>query len=226
MVRLWWSPWVRWLTTQRHHLGLRHHSPTPHGAAVVAVPSFDRHHDGGLAADRPYSTPIQIKSTTRLRDEDESGGDDDDDEGGVACRRCWWCDGVDRDDGDGVVVATSLPEKVTGKTAGGDAGNGEEGGRRILDSLPLVMPYITILKNPPIPPPTIVPPSSMLSPMFNPQEFFLPEELLPLKNEGTEGAVGLIRWFERTESVFSRSNYTEDYKVEFVTGTLTEEALS
>ncbi|GKE62875.1 hypothetical protein Tco_1513242 [Tanacetum coccineum] len=33
----------------------------------------------------------------------------------------------------------------------------------------------------PIPPPTIVPPSSMLSPMFNPQEFFLLEELLPLK---------------------------------------------
>ncbi|GJS41738.1 reverse transcriptase domain-containing protein [Tanacetum coccineum] len=29
-----------------------------------------------------------------------------------------------------------------------------------------------------IPPPTIVPPSSMLSTMFNPQEFFLPEELL------------------------------------------------
>ncbi|GJS51869.1 hypothetical protein Tco_0625231 [Tanacetum coccineum] len=27
----------------------------------------------------------------------------------------------------------------------------------------------------PIPPPTIVPPSSMLSPMFNPQEFFLPD---------------------------------------------------
>ncbi|GJX63884.1 hypothetical protein Tco_0296784 [Tanacetum coccineum] len=36
-------------------------------------------------------------------------------------------------------------------------------------------------KESPIPPPTIVPPSSMLSPMFNPQEFFLPEELLPLK---------------------------------------------
>ncbi|GKA68760.1 hypothetical protein Tco_0768677 [Tanacetum coccineum] len=35
-----------------------------------------------------------------------------------------------------------------------------------------------------IPPPTIVPPSSMLSPMFNPQEFFLPEELLPLKKQG------------------------------------------
>ncbi|GKA30781.1 hypothetical protein Tco_0717086 [Tanacetum coccineum] len=32
--------------------------------------------------------------------------------------------------------------------------------------------------------------------------------------------------FERTESVFSRSNCTEDYKVKFATGTLTEEALS
>ncbi|GJZ46469.1 reverse transcriptase domain-containing protein [Tanacetum coccineum] len=42
----------------------------------------------------------------------------------------------------------------------------------------------------------------------------------------TEGAVGLIRWFERTESVFSRSNCTEDCKVKFATGTLTKEALS
>ncbi|GJY24090.1 reverse transcriptase domain-containing protein [Tanacetum coccineum] len=38
----------------------------------------------------------------------------------------------------------------------------------------------------PIPPPTIVPPSLMLSPMFNPQEFFLPEELLPLKKRGRD----------------------------------------
>ncbi|GKC23675.1 hypothetical protein Tco_1025825 [Tanacetum coccineum] len=37
-----------------------------------------------------------------------------------------------------------------------------------------------------IPPPTIVPPSSMLSPMFNSQEFFLPEELLPLKKRGRD----------------------------------------
>nr|GFB99671.1 reverse transcriptase domain-containing protein [Tanacetum cinerariifolium] len=44
--------------------------------------------------------------------------------------------------------------------------------------------------------------------------------------ERTEGAVGLIRWFERTESVFSHSNYTEDCKVKFATGTLNEEALS
>ncbi|GJT30293.1 hypothetical protein Tco_0910568 [Tanacetum coccineum] len=166
----------------------------------------------------------------------------------------------------------------------------------------------------PIPPPTIVPPSLMLTPMFKPQEFILPEELLPLKKQGhdrsssstsvlpqafeieessqdkieglgkgrqlennskislarfrianleqiiediqhklatmanannsnwspereapvarkcsykdfiscqsfnfkgSEGAVGFIRWFERTESVFSRSNCTEDCKVKF-----------
>ncbi|GKB30702.1 hypothetical protein Tco_0870103, partial [Tanacetum coccineum] len=48
----------------------------------------------------------------------------------------------------------------------------------------------------------------------------------PFNFKGTEGAVGLICWFERNESVFSRSNCTEDYKVKFATGTLTEEALS
>ncbi|GJX46104.1 reverse transcriptase domain-containing protein [Tanacetum coccineum] len=44
--------------------------------------------------------------------------------------------------------------------------------------------------------------------------------------DSTEGAVGLIRWFKRTESVFSRCNCTKDCKVKFATGTLTEEALS
>ncbi|GJX77277.1 hypothetical protein Tco_0324088 [Tanacetum coccineum] len=48
----------------------------------------------------------------------------------------------------------------------------------------------------------------------------------PFNFKGTEGVVGLIRWFERTESVFSCSNCTEDSKVKFTTGTLTEEALS
>ncbi|GJW04706.1 reverse transcriptase domain-containing protein [Tanacetum coccineum] len=48
----------------------------------------------------------------------------------------------------------------------------------------------------------------------------------PFNFKGTKGAVGLIRWFERTESVFLRSNCTEDCKVKFATGTLTEEALS
>ncbi|GKD34944.1 reverse transcriptase domain-containing protein, partial [Tanacetum coccineum] len=183
-------------------------------------------------------------------------------------------------------------------------------------------PYMKVMhayyaKESPIPLPTIVPPSLMLSRMFNPQEFFLPEELLPLKKQGhersssstsalpqefkigessrktsferheeqikeilnhldelsldsleaqaanmvnvdntnrntgereapvtrkcgykefmscqpfnfkgMEGAVGLIRWFERTKLVFSRSNCTKDCKVKFATGTLTEEALS
>ncbi|GJW22754.1 reverse transcriptase domain-containing protein [Tanacetum coccineum] len=48
----------------------------------------------------------------------------------------------------------------------------------------------------------------------------------PINFKGMEGAIGLIRWFKRTESVFSRSNYTEVCKVKFSTGTLTEEALS
>nr|GFB34097.1 hypothetical protein [Tanacetum cinerariifolium] len=39
----------------------------------------------------------------------------------------------------------------------------------------------------------------------------------PFYFNGTEGAIGLIRWFERTESVFSRSNCTEDCKVKFAT---------
>ncbi|GJU35531.1 putative reverse transcriptase domain-containing protein [Tanacetum coccineum] len=114
-------------------------------------------------------------------------------------------------------------------------------------------PYMKVMhayyaKESPIPPPTIVPPSTMLSPMFNPQEFFLLEELLSPKKRGhnqsfsstsalpqefemgesscTEGAVGLIRWFERTKSVFSSSNYTKDCKLKFSTGTLIKEALS
>ncbi|GKF10960.1 hypothetical protein Tco_0048886 [Tanacetum coccineum] len=45
---------------------------------------------------------------------------------------------------------------------------------------------LTYAKESPIPPPTIVPPSPMLSPMFNPQEFFLPEELLPPKKRGRD----------------------------------------
>nr|GEX63081.1 reverse transcriptase domain-containing protein [Tanacetum cinerariifolium] len=52
-------------------------------------------------------------------------------------------------------------------------------------------PYMKVMhayyaKESPIPPPVIVPPSPMLSPMFNPQEFFLPEELLPPKKRGRD----------------------------------------
>ncbi|GJZ85154.1 putative reverse transcriptase domain-containing protein [Tanacetum coccineum] len=42
----------------------------------------------------------------------------------------------------------------------------------------------------------------------------------------TGSAIGLIRWFERTESVFSCSNCTKYCKVKFATGTLTGEVLS
>nr|GEZ69524.1 reverse transcriptase domain-containing protein [Tanacetum cinerariifolium] len=48
----------------------------------------------------------------------------------------------------------------------------------------------------------------------------------PFNFKGLDSAIGLIRWFEHIELVFSRSNYTKDCKVKFATGTLTEEALS
>nr|GEW97581.1 reverse transcriptase domain-containing protein [Tanacetum cinerariifolium] len=47
----------------------------------------------------------------------------------------------------------------------------------------------------------------------------------PFYFNGTEGAVGLIRRFKQTESVFSRSNCAEKNKVKFAISTLTEEAL-
>nr|GEW16194.1 reverse transcriptase domain-containing protein [Tanacetum cinerariifolium] len=48
----------------------------------------------------------------------------------------------------------------------------------------------------------------------------------PFNFKGSEGAIGLIRWFKRTKLVFSCSNCSEDCKVKFATGTLTEEDLS
>ncbi|GJY06786.1 hypothetical protein Tco_0373840 [Tanacetum coccineum] len=48
----------------------------------------------------------------------------------------------------------------------------------------------------------------------------------PTYFNGTEGAVGLIRWFKRTKLVFSRSKYVEEDRVTFATGTLTDDALS
>nr|GEZ30634.1 reverse transcriptase domain-containing protein [Tanacetum cinerariifolium] len=48
----------------------------------------------------------------------------------------------------------------------------------------------------------------------------------PFYFNGTEGVVGLIRWFERTKLVFSRSNCAKENKVAFATGTLTNDALS
>ncbi|GJT42134.1 reverse transcriptase domain-containing protein [Tanacetum coccineum] len=48
----------------------------------------------------------------------------------------------------------------------------------------------------------------------------------PFYFNGTKIAIDLIHWFERTESVFSRSNCAEENKVAFATGTLTDDALS
>ncbi|GJZ73210.1 reverse transcriptase domain-containing protein [Tanacetum coccineum] len=48
----------------------------------------------------------------------------------------------------------------------------------------------------------------------------------PFYFKGTEGAVDLIRWFERTESVFSRSHCAKENKVTYASGTLTDDALS
>nr|GEV58361.1 hypothetical protein [Tanacetum cinerariifolium] len=52
-------------------------------------------------------------------------------------------------------------------------------------------PYMKVMhayyaKESPIPPPVIMPPSPILSPMFNPQEVFIPEELLPPKKRGRD----------------------------------------
>nr|GFC35131.1 reverse transcriptase domain-containing protein [Tanacetum cinerariifolium] len=48
----------------------------------------------------------------------------------------------------------------------------------------------------------------------------------PFYFNGTEGAVDLIHWFERTESVFSHSNCVKENRVTVATGTLTDDALS
>ncbi|GJW80141.1 hypothetical protein Tco_0144116 [Tanacetum coccineum] len=46
----------------------------------------------------------------------------------------------------------------------------------------------------------------------------------PFYFNGTKGVVGLIRWFKRTESIFSRSKCAEKNKVRFAVNTLTKEA--
>ncbi|GKD84321.1 hypothetical protein Tco_1355475, partial [Tanacetum coccineum] len=48
----------------------------------------------------------------------------------------------------------------------------------------------------------------------------------PFYFNGTKGAVVLIRWFERKESIFFSSKCAEENKVTFATCTLTDDALS
>ncbi|GJT46176.1 hypothetical protein Tco_0954891 [Tanacetum coccineum] len=48
----------------------------------------------------------------------------------------------------------------------------------------------------------------------------------PLNFNGTEGAVGLIRWFEKMETIFHISNCLEKYQVKYATCTLLNSALT
>ncbi|GKG52696.1 hypothetical protein Tco_0549808, partial [Tanacetum coccineum] len=47
----------------------------------------------------------------------------------------------------------------------------------------------------------------------------------PLDFKGTEGVIGLTRWFEKMESIFSISNCTASSQVKFATYTLQDDAL-
>nr|GEZ16391.1 reverse transcriptase domain-containing protein [Tanacetum cinerariifolium] len=112
-------------------------------------------------------------------------------------------------------------------------------------------PYMKVMhayyaKESPIPPPTIVPPSPVMPPKRTSTSATLAMTLATIRQlvvdtrkctykefmsfqpfyfNGTKEAVGLIRWFERTESVFSHSNCAEKNKVKFAISTLIEEAL-
>ncbi|GKA99101.1 reverse transcriptase domain-containing protein [Tanacetum coccineum] len=64
---------------------------------------------------------------------------------------------------------------------------------------------------------------TLVAKMRNYKEFI---SCQPFYFNGMEGAVSLIRWFERTELVFSQIKCTEENKVTFATGTLTDDTLS
>ncbi|GJX23475.1 reverse transcriptase domain-containing protein [Tanacetum coccineum] len=69
----------------------------------------------------------------------------------------------------------------------------------------------------------IGPTRTLVAKMGNYKEFI---SCQPFYFNGTERAVGLICWFERTELVFSRSRCSEENKVTFATCTLTDDGLS
>ncbi|GJX87620.1 hypothetical protein Tco_0339634 [Tanacetum coccineum] len=84
-------------------------------------------------------------------------------------------------------------------------------------------------KKSPISPPTIMPPSSMPSLMFNPQEFFLPEELLPLKKRGRDrsssSTSALPQAFEIGESSRKTSLERHEEQIEEILNNLYELSL-
>ncbi|GKE12627.1 hypothetical protein Tco_1416178 [Tanacetum coccineum] len=95
-------------------------------------------------------------------------------------------------------------------------------------------PYMKVMhayyaKESPIPPPTIVPPSLMLSPMFNPQEFFLLDELLPVKKRGRDrsssSTSALPQEFEIGESSCKTSLEHHEEQIEEILNHLDELSL-
>nr|GEX86659.1 reverse transcriptase domain-containing protein [Tanacetum cinerariifolium] len=79
----------------------------------------------------------------------------------------------------------------------------------------------------PIAPPTILPPSLVLSlsPMFDSLDFLPPEKISPKDTETSESLTSISPYLSIGSSL-PVSNFTEDCKVKFATGTLTEDALS
>ncbi|GKF63043.1 hypothetical protein Tco_0183097, partial [Tanacetum coccineum] len=77
-----------------------------------------------------------------------------------------------------------------------------------------------------IPSPTIMPSSSMLSLMFNPQEFFLPEVLFPLKKQGrnrsSSSTSALPQVFEIGESSRKKSLEHHEEQIEEILNHLDE----
>ncbi|GJW45078.1 hypothetical protein Tco_0073877 [Tanacetum coccineum] len=93
-------------------------------------------------------------------------------------------------------------------------------------------PYMKVMhayyaKESHIPPPTIVPPFPMTSPMFNPQEFFLPEELLPPKkcDRSSSFTSALPQEFEIGESSHKTSVERHEEQIEEIMNHLDELSL-
>nr|GEU96886.1 reverse transcriptase domain-containing protein [Tanacetum cinerariifolium] len=95
-------------------------------------------------------------------------------------------------------------------------------------------PYMKVMhayhgKESPISPPVIMHPSPMISPMFNPQEFFLPEELLPPKkcrrNRSPSSTPTIPQEFEIGESSRKTSLERQEEQIEEILNHLDELSL-
>ncbi|GJR26044.1 hypothetical protein Tco_1102276 [Tanacetum coccineum] len=91
---------------------------------------------------------------------------------------------------------------------------------------PYTVKHAYYAKESPIPPPTIVPPSTMLSLMFNPQDFFLLEELLSPKKQGHNqsfsSTFALPQEFEMGESSYKTSLERHEEQIEEILNHLDE----